>query len=168
MYKKEIHWKLKNWSKETFKIFFFEYLFSFYICKFNVCKFNKCFDSHEILFCILIWNVYNYNFFLNIKCPNHASKFMPHWTYLQNSTYNISFIPKPQTKSSLTLVHTHDSCIRLMIEWFYTFYHHTTFMSPNEPQQNPTSCPTQSTTKKVVDQRSSLGAKISLHLRELP
>jgi len=32
----------------------------------NVCKFNECFDCHEILFGILIWNVYNYNFFINV------------------------------------------------------------------------------------------------------
>jgi len=42
-------------------------MFKFYEpCFINVCKFNKYFDSHEILFGILISNVYNYKFFLNI------------------------------------------------------------------------------------------------------
>jgi len=42
----------------------------------------------------------------------------------QNSTCNISFIPIPQTNSSLTLVHIHNSWLRLTTIEICTFYHY--------------------------------------------
>jgi len=42
-------------------------IFKFYQLGFiYIFKFNECFAYHEILFGILILNVYNYNLFLNI------------------------------------------------------------------------------------------------------